>query len=444
MKIQIFLFILCGFLFLPAAARAQEVLAKIGERNITLNNLDPQIKALVEQIPARIAEQRKSELEAEISQMLFAAEAAELKTTPGKLLQSEFAKKRVKPSDEQIKAVYEANRAALGDLTLEASSRRIAAYLIKEQDSRIAAAYAERLKQKHKVVKVVDVNSPNLKPTEVLVAVGGKTLVAADFNERLKPLEYDLRYETYELEHQALGQAIFNDLIASEAAATKTPANEIIQREVSEKMRDFTDRERAVLTQALFDKLRAKYKVQTFLQAPEQPVLKVSGDDDPAQGNAKAPVTIVMFSDFQCSACARTHPVLQAILKQYAPEKVRFVVRDFPLTDLHENAFRAAEAANAANAQGKFFEFIDILYKNQQSLDDVSLKKYAAQIGLDVKRFEADLASNRFDAEIRKDQADGARYGVKGTPTIFVNGVRVNELSPEGLKSAIEKALTKK
>jgi protein-disulfide isomerase len=442
MKVYFFLLILC--VFSPFAISAQEVLAKIGDKNITVDDLNPQVKAAAERLPMEIAELRKGELEKEINSLLFAAEAAALKTTAEKLLQAEIVKKRVKPSDAQIQAIYEANRAALGNLSLEAASERIAAYLNREQDEQIARAFAERLKQKHKVTPGVEANSANPKPTDVLAIVSGKPILAANFNERLKPLEYDLRFNAYDLKRQALGQAIFENLTAAEAAATNTPANEVIQREVTDKMRDFTDEERANLNLALLNKLRAKYKVQILLTEPEAPVLKISADDDPARGNQNAPVTVIMFSDFQCPACGRTHPVLTEVLKAYSPAKVRFVVRDFPLMDLHPQAFRAAEAANAAHAQGKFFEFIDVLYQNQNAFDEASLKKYAAEVKLDVKRFEADLASNRFAAEIRKDQQEGAGYGIKGTPTVYVNGVRVNELSADAFKTAIEKALQKK
>ena len=88
-------------------------------------------------------------------------------------------------------------------------------------------------------------------------------------------------------------------------------------------------------------------------------------------------------------------------------ESVRFVVRDFPLTQIHENAFQAALAANAAHAQGKFFEYTEILYRNQEALDTASLKKYAADAGLNPKQFELDLASEKNAAEVRKDVADG-------------------------------------
>ena len=160
----------------------------------------------------------------------------------------------------------------------------------------------------------------------------------------------------------------------------------------------------------------------------------------PATGPATAPVTIVMFSDFQCSACSATHPVLKKAMAAY-PGKIRFVVRDFPLESIHENAYRAALAAGAANAQGKFFEYTEILYKNQDALDDESLKKYAADLGLNVKQFELDFNSEKTAAEVRKDMADGESYGINSTPTIFVNGVKVRDLSADGFKAAIDRPL---
>jgi protein-disulfide isomerase len=147
-----------------------------------------------------------------------------------------------------------------------------------------------------------------------------------------------------------------------------------------------------------------------------------------------------MFADFQCPACSRTHPILQKVLAEF-PGKVRFVARDFPLENIHENAFRSAVAAGAANAQGKFFEYGELLYKNQEALDDASLKKYAAQAGLNMRQFELDFSSEKTAAEVRKDMNDAESYGVTGTPTIFINGVMVRQLSEESFRNAIREAL---
>jgi protein-disulfide isomerase len=132
-------------------------------------------------------------------------------------------------------------------------------------------------------------------------------------------------------------------------------------------------------------------------------------------------------------------PILDEVLKSYG-NKVRFVVRDFPLP-AHANARKAAEAANAANAQGKFWEYASILFKHQNALDVPSLKKYASDVGLNRAVFDAALDSGKYAAEIRHDIDDGEKYGIDSTPTIFINGRGLAVLSTEGLRAAIDKAL---
>jgi protein-disulfide isomerase len=205
-------------------------------------------------------------------------------------------------------------------------------------------------------------------------------------------------------------------------------------------MRAFSDDERADLENNLKRRLFTKYNVKIAISFPPPIVQAISVDDDPWQGPVSAPVTIVMFGDFQCSACARTAPMLKKAISEF-PGKVRFVARDFPLENIHKNAFAAALAAGAANAQGKFFEYSDLLYRNQDALDVASLRKYAEQIGLNVKQFEIDFSAAKTAAEVRKDMADGRSYGVGGTPTIFVNGIKVRRLSTEDFREAIENAL---
>jgi protein-disulfide isomerase len=101
-------------------------------------------------------------------------------------------------------------------------------------------------------------------------------------------------------------------------------------------------------------------------------------------------------------------------------------------------------AAGAAAAQGKFFEYTDLLYQRQDALDPESLKRYAAELGLNVKQFEIDFSSEKNAAEVQKDKADGEKYGIGSTPTIFVNGVRVRRFSPSGFRNAIINALGKR
>jgi protein-disulfide isomerase len=306
--------------------------------------------------------------------------------------------------------------------------------------------FVGQLKTKYKVVFPKNVNAPDLKPADVLATVtpaGGKQITAREFEEKAGLNLWDAQMEIYEQAADAVGQLVYTALVAAEAKTLGIGSNDLIAREISDKMKDFSDEERFQLEAALQKRLFAKYNARVLLKEPAAFVQKVSADDDPARGSAAAPVTVVMFTDFQCPACAATHPVLQKVLAEYGMDKVRFVVRDFPLMQIHPNAFKAAQAAAAANAQGKFFEYSELLYKNQNSLDTASLKRFAQDVRLNQKQFDADLDSEKFAAEVRKDLADGASYGITSTPTIFVNGVKVRHLSAQAFREAIEKALRK-
>ncbi len=149
----------------------------------------------------------------------------------------------------------------------------------------------------------------------------------------------------------------------------------------------------------------------------------VSVDDDPSKGSKDAEVTIIEFSDFQCPYCARFFTqTLPLIDENYIKTgKVRLVYRDFPLS-FHQNAQKAAEAAECADEQNKFWEYHDLVFKNQGALSIDDLKKYAANLKLDTAKFDACLDSGKYEEEVKKDFADGQKAGVTGTPAFFVNG----------------------
>jgi protein-disulfide isomerase len=148
----------------------------------------------------------------------------------------------------------------------------------------------------------------------------------------------------------------------------------------------------------------------------------VSADDDPAQGSKDAPVTIIEFSDFQCPYSKKYHDeILPMIMSEYGDE-IRYVYRDFPLTSMHSQAQKAAEAAQCAFEQGKFWEYYEQLFQNQGALDVPNLKNYATELGLDESAFNLCLDSGKYAQEVQKDFEDGYSYGVTGTPTFFING----------------------
>jgi len=155
--------------------------------------------------------------------------------------------------------------------------------------------------------------------------------------------------------------------------------------------------------------------------SPTPAIVEVSSED-PALGPEEAPILIVAFSDFQCSYSARfAQQTLGQILDAYT-DQVRFVFRDFPLASIHPQAQKAAEAAQCAHDQGKFWEYHDLLFQNQQALDVDSLKDYARQSGLDMGTFADCLDTDRHFAEVQHDLTDGQSYGVGGTPSFFING----------------------
>ena len=165
------------------------------------------------------------------------------------------------------------------------------------------------------------------------------------------------------------------------------------------------------------------------------------GETDHAQGPADAPVTLVEYGDYECEYCGAAYPVVKEIQKRMGP-RLRFVFRNFPLNTIHEHAGVAAQAAEAAAAQGKFWEMHDILYEHQQELAGADLNRYALKVGLEIYRFEADMSGERFSKRVRDDFRGGLRSGVNGTPTFFVNGVRYEgDKTVDGLLSAIEKAM---
>jgi protein-disulfide isomerase len=176
---------------------------------------------------------------------------------------------------------------------------------------------------------------------------------------------------------------------------------------------------------------------------PAGPV-DVSVDDDPSLGPADAPVTIIEFSDFQCPYCSRFQTeTFPQIIQNYG-DKVRFVYRDFPLTNLHQYALKAAEASECADDQGAYWKYHDLLFQNQSALDDASLKNYAASLGLDTAAFNQCLDSDSTMSEIQKDYQDGITAGVQGTPAFFVNGNLIEGAQPYSVfQAAIEAALAK-
>ena len=407
----------------------------------------------------------------QINTTLLQVEAKKRGIDTHRLYQLEVTNRIPTPTPAQIKKFIDDNRSQLqlDGVDQATVNQQITAYLHDQAENKLADDLVKQLRLTNPVVMGVDVNSPNLSDDAVLATVAGQPVKAAAVKERLKPIIYKIRSDAYFLTKQQADQLVDNMLLLDEAKKRQVGPEEIIRAEISDKVHPPTeaevakffeenkarinsdlnsvrnqvvvyleDQDKQRLEHDLSDRLRKNANIRWLITEPPQPVQNISVDDDPARGAVNAPVTVVEFTDFQCPACAAMHPVLDEVLKSYG-DKVRFVVRDFPLNQ-HQNARKAAEAADAANAQGKFFEYIAILFQHQSALDIPSLKKYASDLGLDRAKFDAALDRGVYAAEVKHDMEDGEIYGVGSTPTIFINGVQLRTLSADGLREAIDKA----
>jgi|SRR5579862_2958460 len=165
------------------------------------------------------------------------------------------------------------------------------------------------------------------------------------------------------------------------------------------------------------------------------------GDRDHAQGPAKAAVTLVEYGDYECPHCGAAYPVIKRLQKTLA-QSFRFVFRNFPLNSIHPHAEHAAQAAEVAAAQGKFWEMHDWIFEHQDTLEDADLLEGAKALGLDSKRFVKEMQSEEALPRVKEDFRSGMRSGVNGTPTFFINGIRHDGApSYEDLLAALNEAV---
>jgi protein-disulfide isomerase len=164
---------------------------------------------------------------------------------------------------------------------------------------------------------------------------------------------------------------------------------------------------------------------------------------DHISGPDNAAVTLIEYGDYQCPYCGEAELEIRAVRKALA-DRLRFVFRNFPLAEAHPYAPQAAAAAEAADLQGKFWPMHDMLFRNQQALDEGSLFSYAAEIGLDVARFGADLESSAVLERVDRDIEGGERSGVEGTPSFFINDLKYEDSwDRESLLEALEAVIRK-
>jgi protein-disulfide isomerase len=207
--------------------------------------------------------------------------------------------------------------------------------------------------------------------------------------------------------------------------------------------RYLTDQRRAQARDAVIEELRTKGPaIRVSLEAPRSNVTVAASN--PSVGSASAPITLVEFSDYQCPYCGRVEPTLKRLRAAYG-DKIRFVWKDFPLTQIHPQAFKASEAAHCAGDQGKYWDLHDVLFSKQSELQLDDLKRHALTLGLKTDDFNQCLDSGKYAERVRDGVAEGGQLGVNSTPTVFINGRRFSGAQPyEVFAKAIDEELAAK
>ncbi len=169
-------------------------------------------------------------------------------------------------------------------------------------------------------------------------------------------------------------------------------------------------------------------------------------NQDHIQGSNNAPIKLVEYGDYQCSYCGEAYPIIKAI-QQNLGKDLELVFRNFPLSEMHPDAENAAKAAEAAALQNKFWEMHDMLYENQQQLDESHLVQYAKKLGLDINQFQSDMQGKAVSDKIENDFESGVKSGVNGTPSFYINGEKYDgnwqdeDVFTQDLKSQLKTAV---
>jgi protein-disulfide isomerase len=303
----------------------------------------------------------------------------------------------------------------------------------------------------------------------VVAVVNGKEITEQELFDRVRGEMSKLEAQMYEVRRNGAEELISEFLLEQTAQTRGLTKDQLLQQEVEAKVGEVTDKEvdnfyaanqarirkpldevrpqilnylqQNKLTEArriYLKSLRDKAQVKVYLTPP---IVDVSAEDAPFKGPPSAPITIVEFSDFQCSYCKRVVNVLEQVLERY-PDKVKLAFRDFPIVNIHPQAEKAAEAAHCAGEQGKFWEFHDLLFDKQDTIPTANFAEHAKTLGLEVSSFQTCLDGRKYQAKVERNYAAGVKAGVSGTPAFFINGRLLSGAQPlEAFKAVIDEEL---
>lgn len=445
------------------------VIARMDGVDIRLSDLDEATRRKVEAADAEAASARRAALRREVDDVLFELEAARRGTTAKDLLASEvLARTRVPSADEvarELAAHPDKYKRGKDD------AERAAGSLYDARFDELTKALIASIETRFPVTIASDPSRP---AGGVVATVGPRSITLPSISGQLDAAEADVRIAAAESERQGLDDLINERLLKLEAMRRKQRVDEVTAAEVTAKIvaptnadlesawtewksffdpdfetarpavSTFVQRERTESAEkAFYDRLRTQHSIEVLFEIPKRPSQSIRPGSAPSRGDRDAAVTVVEWGDFQCPPCAHMAVVMEKALAPFG-DRVRYVFEQWP-NSFHEHAWKAAEAALAANAQGKFFPYAQRLFANQNDLTIASLERYAKAAGLDEARFRKDVEGGRYAAEVLWEKREGTRVGVRGTPFFFVNGVRLgfDAYTVDGIRTAIEAALAK-
>ena len=307
---------------------------------------------------------------------------------------------------------------------------------------------------------------PGDDPSQVVARVGDQNITVGELQKREPAKMMDAANKYYEAENEVIQEAISNKILEQEAKKEHVSVQQLIDKHVRSKVKDPSEEALQVYYEGLqtdqpYADMKDKIKEHvregrlrkvmiayaktlhdstTVVMLITPPKEDVAIGNAPLQGSPDAAVKVVEFADYECPYCRKVEPTLDKLRKQYG-NRVAFAFKDFPLP-MHKHAEKAAEAARCANAQGKFWDFHDKLFAADSSLEIAEMKSYARSMNLDSAKFDKCLDSGGEAAAIQKDQAEGSRLGLTGTPTFFVNGHFISgNISYETLQGLVDQEL---
>ncbi len=451
-------------------ARPPGVIAEVGTEQIPTEQIEAMVGPALAKLEKERTQLRHGLVARAIQDHLLEREAAARGVSVEELLTIEVHAHVEEPGE--IEVIQRAR--SLPDRygpDLESARPTIIADLRREKAVEIGSQFVEGLSQRVRIEWRIDVlvSDPGLEFGDPIAIVEGDAIAFARIAGEWEDQEYDFAMRAY-LERRARLDLWINSRLLERAASEAgtdtrtllaervdarlvpitdveveafTRANEsrIVAppEEVGEQVRVYlTDLRRRDLELALAEELRDTAVVRIHLEEPAPPIHFVDTRDRPSLGRADAPVTLVKFTDFQCARCREVHGIVEGLPELYR-DRVRLVLRNKPLLAVHPLARSAALAAEAARRQGRFFEYVELLYARQETLSEEVLGEIAGELGLELDRFHADRNTVESAARLTEDLEEADRLGIHRTPVLYLNGRRIEDKSVEGILRALHR-----